>query len=43
MNVFQIDVFIHILRTKTAYDNGDEETLIMEDDIHIDFIDKWKI
>ena len=43
MNVFQIGcLHSHFKAIKTAYDNGDEEALIMEDDIYIDFIDKWK-
>lgn len=32
----------HLKAIKTAYDNGDEEALIMEDDIMIDFINKWE-
>lgn len=43
MNVFQIGcLHSHFKAIKTAYDNGDEEALIMEDDIHIDFINKWE-
>ena len=43
MNVFEIGcLHSHFKAIKTAYDNGDEEALIMEDDIHIDFINKWE-
>ena len=31
----------HLKAIKTAYDNGDEGALIMEDDMRIDFINKW--
>ena len=43
ISVFEIACFqSHIKAIKTAYDNGDQEALIMEDDIHIDFINKWE-
>lgn len=43
MSVFQIGcLHSHFKAIKTAYDNGDEEALIMEDDIHIDFINNWE-
>lgn len=31
----------HLKAIKTAYDNGDKGALIMEDDMRIDFINKW--
>lgn len=43
VNKFEIACFqSHLKAVRTAYNNGDEEALIMEDDIHIDFIDKWE-
>ena len=43
MNVFQIGCLqSHLKAIKTAYDNGDEEALIMEDDICADYFKRWE-
>lgn len=43
MNVFQIGCLqSHLKAIKTAYDNGDEEALIMEDDICADYLKRWE-
>ena len=34
-------VWSHIKAIQTAYDNGLDEVLILEDDIYIDYVDKW--
>ena len=43
MNVFQIGCLqSHLKAIKTAYDNGDKEALIMEDDICADYLKRWE-
>ena len=43
MSVFQIACLqSHLKAIKTAYDNGDEEALIMEDDIYADYFKRWE-
>lgn len=43
MNVFQIGCLqSHLKAIKTAYDNGDKEALIMEDDICADYFKRWE-